>query len=239
MPTSLEMRAFNVILLIPPSLKMEVFNVFFISKNIDGEIYGYLLRMKIGLIFISIFPIMALAANDRTVTINVSGVVEAPTCSLIESEHGNYEYDFGRIPLSHLSEMLDGTRVNGSYTVDRNIQFKCDGAASFVNFQFKPTSRKICPSGTKKATWNYFCNEVEGGSTLGVAYLFTWVDKNKSEKVEYLYSDRNFDSVESGIIENGVFNLNLKHFYWAPYKNGIQVLPGESKYTMGITVWTQ
>ena len=193
--------------------------------------------MKIGLAFISMLPAMALAANDRTVTINVTGVVDAPTCSLVESENGNYDYDFGRLPLSHLREMLDGTRTNGSYIVNRKINFKCDGAASFVNFQFKPTSKKLCPSGTKKSTWNFFCNEVEGGSTLGIGYRMKWTDKNKMAQDAYVYADWDFDNVESGAIENGEFELTLATFFWAPYKN-VEITPGEARYTMGITMWT-
>lgn len=195
--------------------------------------------MKILLIFISIFPIMALATNDRTVNISLSGVVEAPTCSVISSENASYDFDFGSIPLSDLQEMLDGTRTNGGIAADKSIQFKCDGAARFVNFQFKPTSRKICPSGTKTATWNNFCNEVEGGASLGVSYRVGWIDKNKTEKVETLYANRDYDSIESGLIENGVFKINLIYFFWAAYKNGSPPSPGESRYTMGITVWTQ
>lgn len=184
------------------------------------------------------FPIMALAANDRSVTINVSGIVDAPTCSLIESEDGNYEYDFGRLPLSNLREMLDGTRPNGSYMVERIVKFKCDGAVSFVNFQFKPTSKKSCPSGTKKSTWNFFCNEVEGGSTLGLGYRFMWADKDKMAQDAYMYADWDFNRVESGAIEKGEFALNLVSFFWAPYKN-VEITPGEARYTMGITMWTQ
>lgn len=176
------------------------------------------------------------AASD-SINISTRAIVVAPTCSAIDSGEGNHEFDLGEIPLDELTKMLTGT-TNGKLPVNRRIDFRCDGAATFVNFQFNPPSNKVCKSGIKGAIWDFFCNEVENGATMGVAYKFKWLTKDGVTKDEFIYANRNFGIPESGKIQDGLFSITLSTIVWAPYKNQPAILPGHAVYNFGMTVWS-
>lgn len=134
--------------------------------------------------------------------------------------------------------MLSGAATNGGFNPERDIQFRCDGGAKFVNFKFNPTSSKVCKSGTKTSTWSFFCNEVENGASMGAAYEFIWTDNDGNKKDSFIYSNRDFSANESGLLNGGVFTIQLNSIIWAAYKDNKPVSPGAAKYTMGLTVWS-
>ncbi|MDQ1886083.1 hypothetical protein RA180_18985 [Aeromonas salmonicida] len=197
--------------------------------------------MKGGFIFIScsMFPMMALAASPTSLDINIMGVVEAPTCSTVQSEQNIYQYNMSPVMLSKLVSMQKKTGSYATDAPDMNIVFKCDGAAEYINFKFTPSVAKVCRIVSEGADWPGFCNEFPGGASMGIAYLFNWKNKNNIVQNIPIYTNRDFSTIESGLVDKGFFELKLTTIYKAAYGDVEAMSPGKVKYTMGITIWSE
>ncbi|MGE6162962.1 fimbrial protein [Aeromonas salmonicida] len=172
-----------------------------------------------------------------SVNISVTGFVEAETCKLIESEMPDLTVDMGTIPLKSLQEMRDGKASYGVFKVNKKVSFRCDGAAKKVNFTMQSNSA-VCPIASSSNHNNRFlCNEVENGASVGLAYRTTWIDDSSTSKEAVIYGPYNMNTIQSGKINDGKFDMELKDLYYGPYKDQETVSPGEIKGHLLITVW--
>ncbi|MGT4069344.1 UNVERIFIED_CONTAM: type 1 fimbrial protein [Aeromonas hydrophila] len=174
---------------------------------------------------------------EDSVNISVTGFVEAETCKMIESEMPELHVNMGTIPLKELQEMRDGNKNYGRFKVGKNISFKCDGSAKKINFTMKSNASlcNILTSGLSNT--QYVCNEAVNGATVGLAYGMGWVDDTGAEKSEVIFGTYDMNSVQSGKIDDGKFDLNLDTIFYAPYKSHRAVSPGEIKGHLLVTVW--
>ncbi|MFM1714088.1 hypothetical protein [Aeromonas salmonicida] len=170
--------------------------------------------------------------SKDSVNISVTGFVEAETCKLIEAEMPELDVNMGTFPLAKLQEMRD----KGSYTsfpANKTVSFKCDGSAKLVNFTVKSNASKCTVADGSK----YLCNEAENGATVGLGYGVNWMSPTGEEISQVIYGPYDMNTVNSGKIDNGAFDFNLRSIFYSPYKSHEIVSPGEIKGHLLVTVW--
>lgn len=184
------------------------------------------------LLLLSPHFVFADTVHKDSVNISVTGFVEAETCKLIEAEMPELDVDMGTLPLAKLQEMRD----SGSYAairIDKKVSFKCDGAAKMVNFTVKSNASKCTIADGSQ----YLCNEAENGATVGLGYGVGWMSPTGEEISKVIYGPYDMNAVNSGKIDNGAFDFNLRSIFYSPYKIHEVVSPGEIKGHLLVTVW--
>lgn len=185
--------------------------------------------------FIIISP-MAFANDTGTVDITVSGMVEAETCKLIESEIPELHVDMGTFPLKKIQEIREGKSVYGTLSPRKKISFICDGTGAGVNFSFN-SNAGFCKTISGGGNYTFLCNEDPDGASVGIGYAFSWKNEKGDDDQATIFGSYKLGSVHSGLIEDGKFDLTLKTIFYAPYESAPQVKPGKIKNHLSVTVW--
>lgn len=187
------------------------------------------------LTFILISP-MASANDVGAVDITVSGMVEAETCKVIESETPDLNIDIGTYPLKKIQDMRDKKSSYGQFTAKKTLSFICDGAGKGVNFSFN-SNADMCRTVSGGGNYSFLCNEDPDGASVALSYIFKWKNEKGNDDKANIHGEYDFGKVHSGAIEDGKFDLMLSSVLYAPYENAPQVKPGKIQGHMSVTVW--
>lgn len=185
--------------------------------------------------FTIISPI-AFANDTGAVDITVSGVIEAETCKLIESELPDLHVDIGTFPLKEIQGMRDGKSVYGTFSPKKTISFICDGTGRGVNFSFN-SNAGFCKTVSAGSSFSFLCNEEPDGASLGIGYAFSWKNEKGVNDSATIHGSYKLGSVHKGLIEDGKFDLMLRTIFYAPYESVPQVKPGKIQNHLSVTVW--
>jgi hypothetical protein len=185
--------------------------------------------------FIIISP-MAFANNTGAVDITVSGMIEAETCKVIESEIPDLNIDMGTYPLKEIQDIRDKKSSYGQFTAQKKLSFICDGAGKGVNFSFN-SNADTCRTVSGGGNFPFLCNEDPDGASIALGYFFKWKNEKGNNDNANVDGGYNFGKVHSGAIQDGKFDLMLSSIFYAPYENSPQVKPGKIQSHLSVTVW--